>query len=197
MADIEVETEKETGLPTEVKPDAVRRKSIFERAVERSAPDDTETETRTPETGEQEPGIIFEPVEHQPYIISYVCVLIPRFDTHFLSGDVVADLHECMDHLATSFSWKLEWLDVQRDYMQWLMKVPVAFAPAQFIRIIRHTTSLKILTDYPRYKRENFSRDFWAPGHLINVGRRPHPLETIHEFIRLTRKQQGIYSPHR
>ncbi len=197
MADIEVETEKEADRPVEVKTDRDHKRSIFDRVVERPYSGDTETERRQPDKGDQDAGIVFEPVEQQPYIISYVCVMIPRFDTHFLSGDVVGFLHEWMEQLAISYTWKLEWLDIQREYMQWLMKVPVASPPGQFIRIIRQQTSQKILTEFPRYTRENFSRDFWAAGHLINVGRRPHPLETINEFIRLTRKQQGIYPPHR
>src|SRR5512141_2072046 len=107
MADIDVDTEKETALPVEVKPRPLRGQSGRDRAADRSPA--VEEKNNPSLTGrERDADIVFEPVERQPYIISYVCVLIPRFDTHFLQGDVVNFLHEWMEQLAISFTWKLE-----------------------------------------------------------------------------------------
>jgi len=60
------------------------------------------------------------------------------------------------------------------------------------MHVVREQTSLHVLTDFPRLKRENHSGDFWAPGYLIIWGSQPHPIEIIQRFIRQTRQQQGI-----
>ncbi|MGE5250916.1 MAG: IS200/IS605 family transposase [Bacteroidota bacterium] len=141
----------------------------------------------------QESGVILEPVSPHPYGLTYACLLIPRFDTHYLKGDLIEYLREWMVRICISFNWQLDALNIQPEYMQWLLTVPAAVPPAQFIRAIRVHTSARIFAEFPKFKSENLSTDFWAPGHLVIVGNRPHSPHMINEFIRLTRQQQGIY----
>jgi REP element-mobilizing transposase RayT len=142
-------------------------------------------------------GTLFEAVSSHPYNLSYACLLIPRFSTHYLSGDLVEYLCSWMGQVCISFSWRLESLYVQPEHLQWSLTVPVAVPPAHVIRVIRQHTSKQILEEFPRFRKENLASDFWAPGHLVIVGRRPHPPEMVNEFIRLTRQQQGISFDHR
>jgi REP element-mobilizing transposase RayT len=145
---------------------------------------------------EQE-GVILEPVSPRPYELSYACLVIPRFSTHFLKGDLVPDLQKWMVQVCISFNWRLDALEVQPEYMQWLLSVPAAIPPAHFLRVIRAHTSRGLLSGYPRFKRENLSTDFWAPGNLVIVGTRPHSRHMIDEFIRLTRQHQGLPTDRR
>jgi REP element-mobilizing transposase RayT len=140
------------------------------------------------------PRQIFETVSDQPYNLSYACLLIPRFISHNLVGDVVENLHEWMQIICISYGWQLDYVDVQPEHMQWILNVPAAISPAHFIRVTREHTSNKIFTYFPRFKKQNLGKDFWAPGHLVIVGRQPHSPEMIKEFIRLTRQQQGFLS---
>jgi REP element-mobilizing transposase RayT len=196
MTNTELDTTTEQEAPEKVKPHRPHRLVPFEHTVEQvslvekqKAPDTTST---TLEEDNHDEGVVFEPISQQPYIISYVCVMIPRFPSHVLAGDVVDRLFEWMEQIAISYSWKLEWLDIQNGHMQWLLSVPVAVPPGHFLRIIRHHTSARIFAEFPRYKKENLSNDFWAPGQMIMVGKRPHPQQKIDDFTRLTRLQQGI-----
>ena len=154
--------------------------------------------TRTQsESSRENTDSLFEPVARHPYDLSYACLLIPRFGNHYLSGDLVDYLYGWMHDACISFSWRLESLDIQTAYVQWLLSVPAAVPPAHFIRILRHHTSSRIFEEFPRFKKENISGDFWAPGHLVIVGRRLHSPEMISEFIKLTRQQQGMAFIHR
>lgn len=139
----------------------------------------------------------FEPVAKYPYDLSYACLMIPRFATHSLAGDMVSDLLDWLRHACISFGWRLESVNIQVGYLQWILSVPPAVPPAHFIRVIRQYTSKRIFEEYPRFRKENISSDFWAPGHLVIVGRRLHTPEMISEFIRLTRQQQGMQFIHR
>jgi hypothetical protein len=72
------------------------------------------------------------------------------------------------------------------------MMVPPNANPAQFMRIIRQHTSQKIFEDFPRFRKENVSTQFWAPGNFVMAGNQLQTLETINNFILQTRRQQGI-----
>jgi REP element-mobilizing transposase RayT len=97
-----------------------------------------------------------------------------------------------MQQICVSYGWRLEFINVRPDYLQWAMSVPPSTSTAYFMKTIRQQTSLFIFEDFPRVKRENLSSDFWAPGYLIYFGIQPHPPEVIRAFIRQTRQQQGI-----
>ncbi len=137
--------------------------------------------------------VTFEPVSKDPYELSYACLLIPRFNTHYLVGDLADNLYDWMKQICISFGWRLDFLSVQPDYLQWIICVPPATSPAKFMNIIRQQTSQEILEDFPRIKKENRSKDFWAPGYFVIVSTSPHPAKMVKDFIWLTRQQQGIF----
>jgi REP element-mobilizing transposase RayT len=92
-----------------------------------------------------------------------------------------------------AFGWRLEQIAVHPDYLQWIVNVPPATSPAYLMRIMRHHTSEKIFAEFPRFKMENPSGDFWAPGYLIMGGTQSPPAQLIKEFIQQTRQRQGIF----
>ncbi len=136
--------------------------------------------------------VVFEAVARKPYDLSYSCLLIPRFTAHYLIGDIAESLHQWIRQICISFAWRLEDISVRPEYLQWVLYVPAATPPSRCIRTVREQTSRQIFEDFPHIRRENLSKDFWAPGYLVVVGPTPHPPEMINEFIRLTRQQQGI-----
>ena len=154
------------------------------------------------ETGSEKNGSGFEEgkkdqvilEQHIPnlYDLSYACLLIPRFSSHYLMGDLADRLPGWMQQICISFGWRLEYLRIKPDYVQWILRVPPATSTAYFMRSIRRQTSLQIFEEFPRFKRENLSDDFWAPGYLIFFGSQPHPVEMVLQFIRQTRQQQGL-----
>lgn len=133
-----------------------------------------------------------ERVSRRPYDLSYACLLIPRFKTHRLTGDVVEVLNTRMRQVCVSFGWRPELILVRPEFLQWVISAPASMPPSRCIQIVREQTSKKILQDFPAFKEENLSQDFWAPGYLALVGMTPHPPEMIIEFIRLTRQRQGV-----
>jgi REP element-mobilizing transposase RayT len=135
--------------------------------------------------------VVFEPVTPNPYILSYTCLIIPRFGSHYLIGDLATSLLDWMQQICISFDWRLDIITVNHEYMEWGIHVPPTTPPAYFMRIIRQQTSLQIFTDFPRIRRENLSNEFWATGYLVASGIRPHPPEVIKQFTQHIREQQG------
>ncbi len=125
--------------------------------------------------------------------LTFSCVLIPRFDDHYLAGDITGDLQNWMMEICISYGWHLDAITIRPGYMHWVMTVPLTANPANFMRVTRQQTSQKVFEYYPRFKRKNLSNDFWAPSFSVAAGSQPHSMEDIDNFIRQTRSQQGIY----
>jgi len=136
--------------------------------------------------------IVLEPLEQNPYEVSYTCLLLPRLGSHYLLGDIADHLHAMLKQICVSYGWHLEFLSVKPDYLQWALRVPPSTSTTHVMHVVRKQTSAQLFADFPRFKRENQSDDFWAPGYLIFWGAQPHPVEVIQRYIRQTRRQQGI-----
>jgi REP element-mobilizing transposase RayT len=134
----------------------------------------------------------FEQTSQAMYNLNYACLLIPRFPTHRLAGDLSLRLAEWLPSLCIAYAWRLEFISVRPDYLQWIVNVPPTTAPGYLMRVIRNQISEKVFLDFPRLRNENPSGDFWAPGYVILGSNHPHPNQLVTDFIQQTRARQGI-----
>ena len=107
--------------------------------------------------------------------LSYTGLLIPRFPSHQLIGDLAEYLPQWLQQICVSYGWRLEFTTVLPDYFQWVLIVAPSVPPGYFMQAVRSETSKLILSNFGHIKRENLSDDFWAPGYLVVLGARPHP----------------------
>lgn len=136
--------------------------------------------------------VLLEPVYPDSYDLSYTCLLIPRFPSHQLKGDLADYLPQWLQQICISYGWRLEFITVNPDYLQWALWVAPSTPPSHFMQQIRFDLSSMIFSNFGRVKKENLSKDFWAPGFLVVLGTRPHPEEMIRQYILLSRRQQGL-----
>jgi REP element-mobilizing transposase RayT len=162
------------------------------------------TELTTGEMAETRPSapegarrIVLEPVSPAVYNLSYDCLLIPRFTQHYLTVELAEHLSEWMQNICVAFGWRLEYISVRPEYIQWIVNVPPATSPGYVMRTLRKHTSEKVFEEFSRFKKENPSGDFWAPGYLIMGGSQPAPAQLIKDFIVQTRQRQGLTPPPR
>lgn len=162
-----------------------------------------ETPIRRPGTGELDETrphsitevvgrVMLEPITAGLYNLTYACLLVPRFTSHYLTGDISDRLSEWLPQICVAFGWRLEYLAVRPEYLQWVLNVPPATSPGYLMRIMRQQTSEKIFDEFPRMSKENPSGDFWAPGYLIMGGTQPHPPALVKDYIKQTRNRQGL-----
>jgi REP element-mobilizing transposase RayT len=114
-----------------------------------------------------------------------------------MTGDLADRLSEWMPNICIAFGWRLEFLAVRPEYLQWVLNVTPNTSPGYLMRIMRQQTSEKIFNEFPRLKRDNPSGDFWAPGYLIMGGLQPHPPQLVKDYIKQTRQRQGLSQPRR
>lgn len=152
-------------------------------------------ETRPHSITEVAGRVMLEPISPGLYNLTYACLLVPRFSNHYLTGDMSDRLSEWLPQICIAFGWRLEYLAVRPEYVQWVLNVPPATSPGYLMRIIRQQTSEKIFTEFSKLKKENPSGDFWAPGYLIMGGTQPHPPQLVKDYIKQTRTRQGYSQP--
>lgn len=154
-------------------------------------------ETRPHSITEVASRVMLEPLTPGLYNLPYACLLLPRFSSHYLTGDISDRLSEWLPQICIAFGWRLEYLAVRPEYMQWVVNVPPSSSPGYLMRIMRQQLSEKVFIEFPRLKKENPSGDFWAPGYLIMGGTQPHPPQLVKNYIRDTRTRQGYSDPPR
>ena len=153
-----------------------------------------ETRVQTVGDGATEPAhrILIEPPSLYQVNLSYACLLVPRIEQHHLIGDAAARLNEWVPQICVAFGWRLEYISVRPEYLQWIVRVPLASAAGKVIYTIRKHTSDRFFDEFPRFKQENPSGEFWAPGFIVQGGSQPHPQKQVRDFIRQTRIRQGL-----
>jgi len=154
-------------------------------------------ETRPHSMDEVAEHIVLEPVSAGVYNLTYACLLVPRFSAHYLTGDIADRLSEWLPNICVAFGWRLEYLAVRPEYLQWVVNVPPAASPGYLMRIVRQQTSEKVFAEFTRLKKENPSGDFWAPGYLIMGGTKPHPPQLVKDYILQIRQRQGLEKTHK
>jgi REP element-mobilizing transposase RayT len=167
-----------------------------ETPVRRPAPGELD-ETRPHSITEVAGRVMLEPITPGLYNLSYACLLVPRFTSHYLTGDLSDRLSEWLPQICIAFGWRLEYLAVRPEYVQWVVNVPPSASPGYLMRVMRQQTSEKVFAEFPRMKKENPSGDFWAPGYLIMGGIQPHPPQLVKDYIKQTRVRQGVEQPRR
>lgn len=167
-----------------------------ETPVRRPMPGELD-ETRPHSITEVASRVMLEPIAPGLYNLTYACLLVPRFSSHYLTGDISERISEWLPQICIAFGWRLEYLAVRPEYVQWVVNVPPATSPGYLMRIVRQQTSEKIFNEFTRMKKENPSGDFWAPGYLIMGGTQPHPPQLVKDYIKQTRTRQGYSQPNR
>lgn len=171
-----------------------RSKPRPETPIVRPQPGEHDATRESPST-EAARKLVVEPVSAGLYHLTYACLLVPRFSSHYITGDLSDRLSEWLPNICIAFGWRLEFLAVRPEYLQWVVNVQPSTSPGYLMRIMRQQTSEKIFADFPRMKKENPSGDFWAPGYLIMGGSQPHPPQLVRDYIRQTRTRQGQEPP--
>jgi len=151
--------------------------------------------TRESPTTDASRKLVLEPLTAGLYHLTYACLLVPRITTHYITGDLSEHFGKWLPNICIAFGWRLEYLSVRPEYLQWVVNVQPNISPGYLMRIIRQQTSEKIFGEVSRLKKDNPSGDFWAPGYLIMGGTQPHPQQLVRDYIRQIRQRQGQEVP--
>lgn len=115
--------------------------------------------------------------------IPYSCVLTPRFESSRLTTDLAGILRGVLPQICISYGWWLDFLEVMVDCLHWVAILPPTETVAAHVQTVRRLTSACLLDAFPEYFRENFSKDFWAPGYSVRAGSQGHTALEIQSYV--------------
>ena len=124
--------------------------------------------------------------------LAYAACLIPRLPSHYLNGEIAAQLAAWLPEVCLAFGWRLLGVQVRPDTCQWVVQLSPTVPPAQMIRAVRQILSQRLFDHFGRLALENPSGDFWAPGYLIISGTQMPSQNMLRMFVLQTRRQQGL-----
>lgn len=173
--------------------EVVERLKLISRPVDDSNSDvETQDASHSEVSLELPAGNVLDFNAASTYELSYACLVIPRFKSHYLTGDIVKNLDNWMREICISYNWRLEFLIIKPGYMELGISVSPVISPAHFVNLLCVHTSKLIFEEYPRYRKQNMSGDFWAAGFFAAPGLNFLSENLIEEFIRSTRSSQGF-----
>jgi REP element-mobilizing transposase RayT len=98
-----------------------------------------------------------------------------------------------LPRVCISYGCRLEFMEVSEDCLHWVAVLPPTRAIAEHIQTVRQYTSSQVFEIFSEYLRENFSRDFWAPGYSVLAGTQGHTEQDIRAFVLNYRGGQHYY----
>jgi putative transposase len=135
---------------------------------------------------------LLEMMSDSLYNLQYSCLLIPRFPSHRLTTHKTEMIEECVKNTNISYGWRLEAVEANQDFLRLTTSLPPFIAPTKYLNIIRKVTSKKIFDDFPAYKDENPSGDYWAPGFIIIGGKNTISDSLVSTFTKQNREKYGL-----
>jgi len=135
-------------------------------------------------------NVLLEVVSQDQYALSYTFFIIPELPSFELIGDLVDLLPEWLSDLCAQKGWKLEYVTVKPNYLQWALTVSTSVIASQVVIDVRTELTELILDSYKTAMNLNDSTDLWAHGYLLLYGLHHDASGIIDQYIGLIREQQ-------
>jgi CheY-like chemotaxis protein/REP element-mobilizing transposase RayT len=126
------------------------------------------------------------------YSLTYTLAWAPKYPRTRLTGDIAGMLDEWIRHLALSYDWRVERVDVRPEYVGVILSCAPATAPEQMVNVLKRATSDKALAAFTGLAADHPGGDLWAPGYLLLSGSQSLTPGQVADFLAHTRRSQGL-----
>lgn len=134
--------------------------------------------------------VLLEVVSQDQYALSYTFFIIPELPSFELTGELVEALPRWLNEICGTKGWKLEFVTVDPNYLQWALTVSTSVLTSQIVIQVRTELTKLILDTLNETMDLKDSTDLWAPGYLLLHGLHQNPIGIIEQYTRLVREQQ-------
>ncbi|NIM96258.1 MAG: hypothetical protein GTO18_21380 [Anaerolineales bacterium] len=129
--------------------------------------------------------------EELRYHLPFTAVLLTRFPTHKLEGELRNQVRDWLHSLCIAWGWRTESIDVDTNLLLFTVSLSPEIAPAQALHQLAHDLSTRIMEASPDFATELPSGHFWAKRYLLRSGSEIEP-ERVETFVEATRRAQGF-----
>ncbi len=130
---------------------------------------------------------------HGLYALSYTYLIIPKFASTRLSGDLQSRLAEWISFQALTHDWRITGLHIEPDHLEISLDCAPSEAPEKVIKALMQNTAEKAMAEFPRLAAEHSKRvsSFWAQGYYVVAPGRRLTADEIRAFIDYQRQEQN------
>ncbi|MBI4316045.1 MAG: IS200/IS605 family transposase, partial [Chloroflexi bacterium] len=130
---------------------------------------------------------------HGLYALSYTYLIIPKFASTRLSGDLQSRLAEWISFQALTHDWRITGLHIEPDHLEISLDCAPSEAPEKVVKAIMQYTAEKVMAEFPRLAAEHSKRvsSFWAQGYYVVAPGRRLSADEIRAFIDYQRQEQN------
>ncbi len=130
---------------------------------------------------------------HGLYALSYTYLIIPKFASTRLSGDLKSRLAEWISFQALTHDWRITGLHIEPDHLEISIDCAPSEAPEKVIKALMQYTAEKAMAEFPRLAAEHAKRVniFWAQGYYAVAPGRRLSADEIRAFIDYQRQEQN------
>ena len=129
---------------------------------------------------------------HALYNLTYAIVWAPKFPKTRLVGNIAGNLAEWIRHIALSYDWRVDRVEVRPECVIVVVNCPPEIAPERVITTLKRTTSERVFVEFPNIAADHPGGDFWAPGYLLHGAGQMLSPQQINDFLAFTRREQGL-----
>ena len=99
----------------------------------------------------------------------YHLVWIPKYRKRVLTGKVAERLTELFHECADMNRWKIEELNIQKDYVHMLLQMRPEISVSKMVQVFKGTSSKIIRAEFPELKEFLWGTSFWADGYFAET----------------------------
>ena len=134
--------------------------------------------------------VSLELVNSGEYGMGYTFFLVPEAPLTTLPQSLIDLLTGCLQNICQSNGWKLEFVTIDPEYLQWAVSVQPAVMTMQIVQQVRTKTSEHINSYFDGIMDKINATDFWIRGYLLLHGLHPHSSDIVERYIRLVRREE-------
>lgn len=130
-------------------------------------------------------GKVNHPIQDNRFFFPYACLLVLQSNIDLLDKEVNMLLRDVIGNIFLSHGWQLDVLEIEKESLQWVGRIPYTDSPAMHVQTVRRESS-QILAEYFPHLARGGIKDVWAPRFVLQNNNQLISQHQVRHHIRST-----------
>jgi REP-associated tyrosine transposase len=134
----------------------------------------------------------FSRLSHAIWHCQYHFVWVPKYRYRVLTGEIGAEVKNCIYVFSGQKKCEIVELNVQPDHVHLIVMIPPKLSLSKFMGLIKGRTAIRILGKFPSLKKNRYcGNHFWTKGYCVDtVGL---DAEMICKYVKYQEEKERFY----
>ena len=112
----------------------------------------------------------FEQMSHVIWHCTYHIVWTPKYRYKVLEGEIKLEVEHCLKSFAHQKKCMIEELNVQKEHVHLIIKVPPKISISDLMGILKGRTAIRIFNKFRSLKQQTYwGNHFWSKGYCVDT----------------------------